>query len=184
MGCAYIKMKRALIITGQGFQDQEVIYPYYRLQEDGFVVDVAAKEKETLYGILGLKIDATAAIRDIKVENYDLLILPGGVKALEKVRQESAAINFIRLWDAQKKVIGSICHGAQLLISAKIVRGKKISGYYSIKDDIENAGAAYVDAPFVISGNIVSSPHYKHIGLWMKETLNLFSAAQENANNS
>ncbi len=60
-----------------------------------------------------------------------------------------------------------------MLISAKIVKGKKISGYYSIKDDIENAGAIYVDAPAVVDGNIVTSPHYKHMGDWMRETLRL-----------
>lgn len=174
-GNSSLKMKKALIMTWQGFQDQEVLYPYYRLQEDDFYVDVAAQEKGAIYGILGGKIDATISVRDIKVEDYDLLILPGGVKALEKLRQEKKALDFIKEWDSQKKVIGSICHGAQLMISSKIVTGKKISGYYSIKDDIENAGSVYVDAPFVTEENIVSSPHYKHLGPWMKETIRIFN---------
>jgi len=176
-------MVKALIITGQGFQDQEVIYPYYRLLEEGFLVDIAAKNKEMLFGIGGLKIEANKTFEEIGVRDYDLLILPGGVKALEKVRQEKKVIDFIKEWDFQKKIIASTCHGAQLLISAKIIRGRKISGYYSIKDDIENAGATYIDAPFVIDKNIVSSPHYKHMGPWMKEAIKLYYKINENVEN-
>ncbi len=175
-----MKNKKALIITGQGFQDQEVIYPYYRLLEEEFIVDIAAKNKETLYGILGLKIDATITFNDLKTNDYDLLVLPGGVKALEKIRQEKIVLDFISEWDKLKKIIVSTCHGAQLLISSKIIRGRKISGYYSIKDDIENAGAIYVDAPFVIDQNIISSPHYKHMGPWMREAINLYKLKNGN----
>jgi protease I len=167
-------MKRALIITGQGFQDQEVAYPYYRLLEDGFQVDIAAKNKETLQGIIGLKFEATKTFSEINVEDFDLLVLPGGVKALEKIRQEQGVLDFIAKWNSQGKIIASTCHGAQLMISAKIVKGRKISGYYSIKDDINNSGAEYVDAPFVVDGNIISSPHYKHMGPWMKEAITIF----------
>jgi len=166
--------KKALIITGHGFQDQEVIYPYYRLLEEGFIVDIAAKNKELLSGILGLKIEANKTFDEIKINDYGLLVLPGGVKALEKIRQEKIIIDFVKEWNNQGKVIASTCHGAQLLISAKVVKGRKISGYYSIKDDIENAGATYVDAPFVVDDNIVSSPHYKHSGPWVKAAIDLY----------
>ncbi len=176
--------KKALIITGQGYQDQEVLYPYYRLQEDEFEVDIAAINTGEIYGILGTKMIANKTFSDIKIEDYDLLILPGGVKALEKIRQEKTVLNFIRQWDLLGKIIGSICHGAQLLISAKIVKDRKISGYYSIKDDIENAGAVYIDAPFVIDKNIISSPHYKHSGPWMKETISRFQLQNDKKNNN
>ncbi len=169
-----VMIKKALIITGQGFQDQEVIYPYYRLLEDEFQVDIAAKNREMLFGILGLKIEANISFEEMNGDDYNLLILPGGVKALEKIRQEKKVIDFIKEWDNNGKIIASTCHGAQLLISARLARGRKISGYYSIKDDIENAGAIYIDAPFVIDRNIISSPHYKHSGPWMREAIKLF----------
>lgn len=171
--------KKALIITGQGYQDQEVIYPYYRLLEDEFTVDIASAKKETLFGILGTKMEATISFEDINHNNYNLLILPGGVKALEKIRQEQKILYLIKRWDEERKIIASTCHGAQLLISAKVVKGRKISGYYSIKDDINNAGAEYIDAPFIVDKNIISSPHYKHMGPWMKETLNQFYIKQK-----
>lgn len=166
--------KKALIITGKLVQDHEFIYPFYRLQEAGFIVDVAVKNKEAILGHYGTKVVANCDIVGLKPDNYDLLILPGGAKALEYLRQEQEVLNFINKFHKKDKVIAAICHGSQLLISAKIIKGKKISGYYSIKDDINNAGATYVDAPVVVDSKIVTSPHYKYLGDWMRETLKFF----------
>lgn len=105
------------------------------------------------------------------LNDYDVLVIPGGVKSLEKLRQEINVVRFISEWDKKRKLIASTCHGAQMLISAKCVSGRKISGYYSLKVDIENAGAQYVDEPFVSDGNIISSPHYKWMGEWMGEVM-------------
>jgi protease I len=174
--------KRALIITGNGVQDHEFIYPYYRLKGEGFKVDVATKNGEDVTGIIGAKIPANKSYEEIKIEDYDLLILPGGVKAIEKIRQEQIVLDFISEWDKQRKIIGSICHGAQLLISAKVVKERKISGYYSIKDDINNAGAMYIDASFITDKNIISSPHYKYLGEWMNETLKQLSLQDDKKN--
>ena len=138
-------MKNAIIITGNLAQDHEFIYPYYRLLEEQFVVDVCINEGIQVKGILGTDIPSNKdqeikVIEDIKPEDYQLLILPGGVKAMEKVRQNLKIINFISDFNNLDRTIGCICSGAQLLISAKIVNGKKIAGYYSMKDDIINAG--------------------------------------------
>jgi transcriptional regulator GlxA family with amidase domain len=107
--------------------------------------------------------------------NYDIIVLPGGVKALEKLRLNKDVLNFISRWDAAGKVIVSTCHGAQLMISAKIVKDRNISGYYSLEDDINNAGATYVNAPYVIDRNIISSPHYDHMGVWMEKAIELYN---------
>ena len=103
------------------------------------------------------------------------MIIPGGVKALEKLRQENKVLDFINKWDSENKMIGSTCHGAQLLISAKVTKGKNISGYYSIKDDINNSGATYINEPVVKDENIISSPHYDYMGEWMEEIINSHS---------
>lgn len=171
-------MKRALIITGKLVQDHEFIYPYYRVQEEGYTVDVAIRDKIIVQGSIGVKVVPTKDIPELKIEDYDLLIIPGGAKAMEYIRQDNDIIKFIAEFHASGKVIACICHGAQLLISAKIVKGKKISGYYSIKDDIINAGAFYVDEPAVIDGNIVTTAHYKDLGPWMKSTLELVKEKQ------
>ena len=171
--------KSAIIISGNLAQDHEFIYPYYRLLEEGFKVEVCLNEGLPVKGILGTDIPPNknqnvTKVEKVKTKDYDLLIIPGGVKAMEKVRQNLKIINFISKFHKEKKIIGCICSGTQLLISAKIVRGKNISGYYSMKDDIINAGANYVDKPAVIDNNIITTAHYKDMGPWMKAVLNKF----------
>ena len=84
-------------------------------------------------------------------------------------------INFISEFNNQKKTIASICSASQLLISAKVVKGRKIAGYYSMEDDLINAGAIYTDKPSVVDNNIITTAHYKDMGPWMKATLNFFN---------
>jgi protease I len=172
-------MKKAIMISGNLAQDHEFIYPFYRLLEEGFTVDVCMNEGKKVKGILGTdlppnKDHEVKKIEDIRTEDYDLLIIPGGVKAMEKVRQNMEMIKFITNFHNQKKIIGCICSGAQMLISAKVVKGKKISGYYSMKDDIINAGAEYTDLPAVIDSGIVTTAHYKDMGPWMKAILEAY----------
>ena len=171
--------KKAIILSGNLVQDHEFIYPFYRLLEEGFAVDVCLNEGKPVKGILGTDIPPNKNhpvkdINSIKTSDYDFLVIPGGVKALEKVRQNINIIDFISKFHEEKKVIACICSGAQLLISAKVVKNKKISGYYSMKDDIENAGAIYTDLPAVIDGKIVTTAHYKDLGPWMKAALELY----------
>ena len=173
-------MNRAIIISGELAQDHEFIYPYYLLLEANFDVDVCMLEGKPAKGILGTtlppnKNQPVKTIDQIKVDDYDLLVIPGGVKAMEKVRQEKKIINFITKFDEKKKIIACICSGAQLLISAKVVKGRKIAGYYSMEDDLINAGAIYTDKPAVIDGNIITTAHYKDMGSWMREVLKKFS---------
>jgi len=168
-------MKKAVIITGPNFQDEEFIYPYYRLQEAGFQVDVAAKDKETIKGKYGITARPTIDTKDLYEKDFDLVVLPGGYEAPDRVRQIKEVLDFVRQMNAKGKIISSICHGPWIMISAKIVKGRKITGYIAIKDDLENAGAEYVDAPVVVDKNFVTSPHYKYNGDWMRETLKKFS---------
>ena len=173
-------MKRAIIISGNLAQDHEFIYPYYRLLEEEILVDVCLLEGKPVKGILGTtlppnKDQTVKSIDQLKIDDYDILVLPGGVKAMEKVRQNKDIINFITEFDKQKKIIACICSGAQLLISAKVVKGRKIAGYYSMKDDLINAGAIYTDLPAVIDENIITTAHYKDLGPWMKAVIQKLS---------
>lgn len=171
---------KTLFITWENFQDQELVYPFYRAKEEGDAV-VMANVTGKFFGIMGSNMPSHVLVDELwsdeKVEyylnNFDLLVLPGGVKSLEKLRQEKQVLSFISKWNSTGKVIASTCHGAQLMISAKIVQGKKISGYYSLEDDINNAGAIYTNQPVVVDGNIVSSPHYDHMGIWMKTAIEM-----------
>ena len=175
--------KKALILTWEKYQDHEVIYPYYRVQEDDFEVDIMTNILGRVHGYLGTYNESTKLVSDFDdqkkydsyMNDYGLLIIPGGVKALEYLRQQTNALKFISEWNEKGKVIGCICHGAQLLISAKIVKNTKISGYYSIEDDINNSGAYYYKGPVVEDKKIITSPHYKYLGDWMKLILSKFA---------
>ena len=172
---------KALLITWENFQDQEVVYPFYRLKEETDDVSIMANVTGKFFGIMGVNMTSHKLLSELEdtkkykkhLKDTDILVLPGGVKSLEKLRQEKTVINFIADFAATGKVIASTCHGAQLMISAKIVKGKKISGYYSLEDDINNAGAIYSREPVVVDGNIVSSPHYDHMGIWMKTAIDM-----------
>ena len=175
------KIKSAMISSSL-VQDQEFVYPFYRLLEEGFELDIFLLENTVTRGFLGSTIPPNKDhpiknFNELKDESsYDLLVLPGGVKSMEKIRLEQNVINFIYNFNKKKKVIASICSAAQLLISAKIVSGRKVSGYYSMMDDIINAGAQFVDGPYVIDDNLITSPHYKYVHLWMKETIRLIKS--------
>jgi protease I len=168
---------KSLIITWESFQDQELVYPFHRLKEETEDVVVAANVVGRFHGIMGVNMTSNLLLSELVsdkerfLSDFDLLVLPGGVKALEKLRQEKAVISFIKEWTTSNKVVASTCHGAQLLISADVVRGRRISAYYSIEDDIKNAGAEYINAPVVVDRNIVSSPHYDYMGVWMKTAI-------------
>ena len=172
-------MFSSIIISGALAQDHEFIYPYYRLLEEKSNLDVCIIGGKPVKGFLGTtlppnKDHKVKDIHEIKVEKYDLLVLPGGVKAMEKIRQEQKLISFISEFYKAGKIIACICSGAQLLISAKIVKGKKIAGYYSMKDDIINAGGIYTDLPAVVDDRIITTAHYKDMGPWMAATLDHF----------
>lgn len=158
---------KALIVTGRLVQDHEFLYPFYRLQEAGFEVDVAVRGKQPCTGIIGIKIEPTKDIPELVVEDYEVLVIPGGVKAMEHMRLDAELVRFVAAFHASGRVIGSICSGAQLLISAGLVRGRKISGYPAIRVDIENAGGTFYEGAVVFSERIVSSPHYRYLPAWM-----------------
>jgi protease I len=182
-------MKKALIITWERFQDHELVYPYYALKQHGFEVTLMANKIGRIYGDMGCHMSCNVTtdvfedenIRKQYLKDYEVLLLPGGVKSLEKVRQEKGVLKFIQEWNNINKSIFSICNGAQLMISANILKGRIISGYYSIDVDIENAGATYSRGPVVVDNNIISTPHYDFMGEWMKTCIEVHEQRNHNS---
>ena len=115
-------------------------------------------------------------------DKFDIIILSGGntISKISKKKDDiirSKLDNYYLNYSLKNNIpIIGICHGAQLLISAKIVKNRKISGYYSVKDDIENAGGIYIDEPAVVDSNIITTAHYKHLGPWMKKSIEITKA--------
>lgn len=169
-------MTRAVIITGPGFQDEEFIYPFYRLQEEGFTVDVATPGKTVVHGKYGMPANPTVDARELREQDYDLVILPGGHEAPDRVRQVKEVLSFVRTMYDAGKTVGAICHGPWIAISAGIVRGKRATCYAGMADDLINAGAHYIDAAVVVDGNLVTAPHYRNNGDFMRAVVEQMKA--------
>ena len=170
---------KALILTSKLVQDHEFIYPFYRLKEEGFEVHTSNGETKQVLGYFGTKIppkenDKIIKLNEINHKNYKILILPGGIKSMEIMRLNKELIELIKKFNNDKIIIGATCSAAMLLISAKISKGINMTGYYAWKEDIENSGGKFIDKPCVTDGHIVTSPHYKYVGEWMKGVIELY----------
>lgn len=161
-------MKRAVIIVGKGFEDSEFTYPYYRLQEENIKVEIAVAGDKTVKGKMGQEAVPTIKCSDLKADNFDIVVIPGGHEGPDRVRQVKEVLEFIKEMDNQKKLIATICHGSWVTISAGIMRGKKATCYKGMKDDLINCGCEYLDEDVVIDGNFISSPHFRNNHQWMK----------------
>jgi protease I len=163
---------KAVIITGPGFQDEELIYPYYRLLEAGMEVDIATKDGAVVHGKYGVPARATIATTALMSKNYDLVVVPGGFEAPDRVRLLPEVLQFLREMNDQKKLVAAICHGPWVLISAGITKGRKMTAYWSIEADLRNSGADYQHkVPVVIDGNFITSPHYNDNPAFMKAVI-------------
>ena len=169
-------MKKAVIITAPNFQDEEFTYPYYRLLEEGYKVDVATPDKAIVYGKYGVPAKPTADTKDLKASDYDVVILPGGFEAPDRLRIRKEVLSFVKEMYESNKVVAAICHGPWICISAGIIKGKRATGYISIADDIRNAGATNLEEAVVIDGNIITSPHYRNNGDFMKAVIKVMNS--------
>jgi protease I len=175
------KTKRAVIITAEGFEDEEVIYPVIRLHEAGFQVHLATKDKKMVNGRLNFPLELMVRYygelvdsTKLKIEDYDLVLIPGGFEAPDRVRQIPEVLDFVRKMNEAKKIVAAFCHGPWVLISAGILKGKHATCYVGIVDDLKNAGAIYENEPAVEDENIVTSRHPRDVGSFMKLILSKF----------
>jgi len=146
--------KRIAILVAEGVEDLEFYVPFMRLQEEGAEVVTAAIEVKPVHGKNGLEITPTTTVDSLRSSDLFALIVPGGW-APDKLRRNTAVIGLVREMNASGKVIGIICHGGLVAISAGIVRGRPSTGSLGIKDDLINAGATWIDAPAYREGNLV-----------------------------
>lgn len=172
-------MIKAVIITAQNFQDEEFTYPYYRMLEEGYEVDIATPDKAVVYGKYGVPARPSVDTKDMIAADYDLVVLPGGFEAPDRLRIRREVLAFVREMHEQNKVVAAICHGPWICISAGIMRGKKATGYISIADDLRNSGAFYLEEDVVIDGNLITSPHYRNNGDFMKSVISVMSSRKQ-----
>ncbi len=163
--------KKVAILVADLYQDLEVWYPYLRLKEAGIKPIVVGPEAGVTYkGKYGYPIQSEVAAKDIKVDEIDGVIIPGGY-APDILRRYPETISLVKEAYKKGKVVAAICHGGWLLASARIIAGKTVTSFFAIKDDLENAGANFVDAEVVVDGNIITSRMPEDLPLFMIEIL-------------
>ncbi|MCD6569624.1 MAG: type 1 glutamine amidotransferase [Deltaproteobacteria bacterium] len=150
-------MIRVAILVEDLYEDMELQYPLYRLQEEGFKVDIVGTERDVEYkGKHGYPTKSGFASNEVKADDYDAVVIPGGYSP-DRMRRCPATVEFVRQMDKKKKLIAAICHGPWMMASCCNLRGKKITGFFSIKDDLLNAGADFVDEEVVVCENLITS---------------------------
>jgi protease I len=154
-------MTPILIIATDGFEQSELTEPKRLLEEAGAAVTVASLEKGTIRGWdkdnWGESVSVDMTIGEVSVEDYDALLLPGGQMNPDTLRMQRKVIDLIRAFGAAQKPIAAICHAPWLLAEAKLIEGRTVTGWPSIRTDLANAGAAVIDEPVAIDGNLITS---------------------------
>lgn len=165
---------KAVIITGPGFQDHDVVYTYYRSKEEGYEIDIATSDGGLVVGKYGITVPMdkrskdNISFDDLNVEKYDCVILTGGHEAPDRVRQDQRVKTFVKGMHDAGKVVGGLCHGPWIMMSANIMRGVKACAYPGLKDDMVNSGAEVVEADVVTDKNIITCSYYAESGKFMK----------------
>jgi protease I len=153
--------KRIAILATNGFEQAELLVPQQTLEDAGATVDVIAPEPGLIQGMIhqekGQMVAVDLTLEEANPEDYDVLVLPGGVANPDALRQVKEAIDFIEYFNETGRLVAAICHGPWSLIEADMVKGRTVTSWPSLKTDLRNAGAAWVDQEVVVDGNLITS---------------------------
>ena len=163
-----------LILVGPEYEDLEVWYPRLRLEEAGYAVKLAGLGEPSYSGKHGYPCPVDGRIADFPASQLAGILAPGGW-APDKIRRDPEALRRVREINEAGKMVATICHGPWVLISAGIVRGRRLTSTVGIRDDVINAGAEWVDAPSVIDGNLVSARVPKDLPAFGKAMLEVLA---------
>ena len=169
--------KRVAILIATGYHEHELLFPYYRMKEAGAEVIVAGPEAgqtlmgEGRHGTDGLPFDTTAAIADLKADDLDAIHIPGGIYGPMELRAREDVCALVRAMVEQGKTVGAICHGPWVLVSAGVVKGRRIACPQDMAVDVENAGGVYVKERAVRDGPLVTSVYFGYLPEYMREFL-------------
>jgi protease I len=178
-----IAQSRILIVATDGFEEWELFGPREILKKRGAEVVLASLKRDpiqaTVHDDPGKTIRPDATVDEVVADDFDALILPGGVRNPDQLRTHRAVIELIREFDRQGKPIGAICHGPWLLVEADLLRERRATSWPSIRTDLRNAGAKVVDEPAVTDGIIVTSRKPEDVEAFTEALIDLLKAVPE-----
>jgi protease I len=149
--------KRVGILLEKQYEELELWYPYYRLQEAKCTVSLIGPDEHTTYlSKHGYPAKSEVAAKDVHSNDFDALLIPGGF-CPDYIRRSEAMLRLVREMHECEKILAAICHGPWVLCSTKALKGRQATGFYAIKDDMVNAGAQWVDAEVVVDGHVITS---------------------------
>jgi protease I len=170
-----LKGKKVVLLAENLYQDLELWVPYYRLKEEGAEVTVVGSgSSRTFTGKYGYPIEVDKEAKEIDMSKYDGVVIPGGY-APDVMRRYPEMVKIVREAYQMGKVIAAICHAGWMLVSAGILKGKKVTGFFAIKDDLVNAGAKYVDEEVVRDGNLITSRKPDDLPAFCREMIDALS---------
>ncbi len=174
-----LKGRKIAILATNGFEESELFEPKNVLENSGAEVTVispaSGKIKAWKHGNWSKEIKVDITLDDASENDYDCLILPGGVINPDKLRRSSEAVDFVRRFFEKRKLIAAICHGPQLLIDAEIINGRTMTSFPAIKKDLQNAGANWVDSDVVVDDNILTSRKPDDLDAFNKKIIEILS---------
>lgn len=165
-------MKKIAILVENLFEESELLYPYYRLMEEGYEVHLVGSDSHTIYkGKTGsYPMKSTHASKDIDAKDYAGVVIPGGYSP-DNMRRTEATVDFVRKINEEGKMVAAICHGPWMLASCCDIKGRDVTSFFSIKDDLVNAGANYLDKDVVVDKNFITSQSPGTMVEWLKEII-------------
>jgi protease I len=170
---------KVAILATSGFEESELFEPKKALEENGAAIDIIAPEKGKIkawkHGEWSRDIDVDVVVDDADVHNYDALLIPGGVINPDKLRRNEKAVELVSSFFNLNKPVASICHGPQMLIEAEAVKDRKLTSFFSIKKDLQNAGAHWVDEEVVVDKGLITSRNPDDLDVFNKTLIEVFS---------
>lgn len=156
-----LKGKKIAVLATDGFEEVELLSPREALRQAQADVKIVSPGKDQIkawkFTDWGQTVKVDVPLDKAKAEDFDALLLPGGVISPDELRREPAAVQFVKAFFQSGKPVAAICHGPQMLIEADVVRGRKLTSFASIKTDLKNAGAQWVDREVVVDNGLVTS---------------------------
>jgi protease I len=148
--------KKIAVLAEQQYEDLELWYPVLRFREEGAQVEIIGAGRESYPSKHGYPVKVTLQADQVQGAGFDAVIIPGGY-APDHMRRHAPMVDLVKAAAAAGKIVAAICHGGWLLCSARCITGRRVTGFFAIRDDLENAGGIYFDAEVVRDGNLITS---------------------------